>query len=64
MLPVVDDLKENVEKPSENCYVQCLPAHEISLPLPDVAVRATSAGDAPDIGVPTVASVKLAVQYR
>ncbi|KAL4148409.1 hypothetical protein QTP88_002662 [Uroleucon formosanum] len=52
---------ENIKKPSENCYFQCLPAHKRSLSLPDVALRATPAGDAPEIGVSSVASMELPV---
>ncbi|KAL4107475.1 hypothetical protein QTP88_017816 [Uroleucon formosanum] len=61
MLPAVDDLRENVKKPSENCYVQCLPAHKRSLSLPDVALRANPAGDASEVGVPSVTSAELPV---
>ncbi|KAL4148209.1 hypothetical protein QTP88_002492 [Uroleucon formosanum] len=61
MSAAVDDLRENVKKPSKNCYVQCLPAHKRSLSLPDVALRANPAGDASEVGVPSVTSAELPV---
>ncbi|KAL4149333.1 hypothetical protein QTP88_003299 [Uroleucon formosanum] len=61
MLPAVDNLRENVKKPSENCYVQCLPAHKKSPSLPNVALRANPAGDASEVGVPSVTYAELPV---
>ncbi|KAL4113113.1 hypothetical protein QTP88_016796 [Uroleucon formosanum] len=61
MFSAVDDLRENVKKPSENCYVQCLPAQKRSLSLPDVALHANPGGDASEVGVSSVTSAELLV---
>lgn len=50
---IVDDIRENGQKPSENCDFHSLPVNcKRSVSFPNMAVGANSSGDAPEIGLP------------
>ncbi|CAI6350944.1 unnamed protein product [Macrosiphum euphorbiae] len=51
ILPAVDDIRENGQKPLENCDFHSLPVHcKRSMSLPNMTVGANCSGDAPEIG--------------
>jgi len=56
ILPVVDDLRGNIKKPSETCDFHSLPLKKRCLSLPNMAE-----GDAPEVGLPQITSVELPV---
>ncbi|XP_060878774.1 uncharacterized protein LOC132951087 [Metopolophium dirhodum] len=61
ILPVVNDLQENKQEPSESCDFHSLPLKKRCLSLLNMAVGTTSEGDAPEVGLPQITSVELPV---
>ncbi|CAI6366613.1 unnamed protein product [Macrosiphum euphorbiae] len=59
MLPAVDDIRENIQKPSGNC--EFLSLKKRSLLLPNMPVGENSGGDAPEVGLPSLTSLELTV---
>jgi len=59
MVPVVDDLRENMPKPSEKCdFYSFSVQHKRFVSLPNMVVREISLGDAPEIGLSFVTYVR------
>ncbi|CAI6346905.1 unnamed protein product [Macrosiphum euphorbiae] len=54
ILPAVDDIRENGQKPLENCDFHGLPVHckRSAVSLPNMAAGEKFSGDAPEIGWP------------
>ncbi|CAI6362931.1 unnamed protein product [Macrosiphum euphorbiae] len=60
ILPAVNDIRENGQKPLENFDFHSLPVHcKRSVSLPNMALGANCSGDAPEIGWPLVKSAEL-----